>query len=57
VIKKAGQAAVPTAIVTGELWTFSAVVQNQRYHAAIALLFSALFLMFILLFGLRLGAL
>lgn len=34
----------------------SAAVKNQRYHAAIALLFSGLFLMFIILFGLRLGA-
>lgn len=33
----------------------SAVVKNARYHAAVALLFGLLFLMFIVLFGLRLG--
>ncbi|HVG30690.1 MAG TPA: hypothetical protein VM864_13360 [Pyrinomonadaceae bacterium] len=33
----------------------SAVVKNSRYHAAVALLFGLLFLMFIVLFGLRLG--
>ncbi|MDX6696041.1 MAG: hypothetical protein QOF02_3644 [Blastocatellia bacterium] len=34
----------------------SAVVKNARYHAAIGLLFGLLFLLFIVLFGLRLGA-
>lgn len=38
------------------LLTLSAVVRNRRYHAAVALLFVALFLGFILMFGLRLGA-
>jgi hypothetical protein len=33
----------------------SAVVKNPRYHAAVAILFCLLFLMFIILFGLRLG--
>lgn len=32
-----------------------AVVKNARYHAAIALLFGLLFLMFVILCGLRLG--
>ena len=34
----------------------SAFVRNARYHAAVALLFGLLFLLFIVLFGLRLGA-
>jgi hypothetical protein len=34
----------------------SAVVKNERYHAAIALLFGLLFLLFVVLFGLRLGS-
>lgn len=34
----------------------SAVVRNARYHAAVALLVGLLFLLFIVLFGLRLGA-
>ncbi len=38
------------------LLILSAVVKNQRYHAAVAVLFTALFLAFILMFGLRLGA-
>ena len=33
----------------------SAVVKNQRYHAAVALLFAILFLLFVIRFGLRLG--
>lgn len=33
----------------------SAIVKNARYHAAIALLFALLFLMFVIRFGLRLG--
>lgn len=33
----------------------SAVVKNALYHAAIGLLFGLLFLMFVILFGLRLG--
>ncbi|HEX8174938.1 MAG TPA: hypothetical protein VF543_07450 [Pyrinomonadaceae bacterium] len=33
----------------------SAVVKNARYHAAIGLLFGLLFLLFVVLFGLRLG--
>jgi cell division protein FtsW (lipid II flippase) len=33
----------------------SAAVKNARYHAAIALLFGLLFLVFIVMFGLRLG--
>jgi hypothetical protein len=33
----------------------SAVVRDARYHAAVALLLGLLFLMFIVLFGLRLG--
>ncbi len=34
----------------------SAVVRNARYHAVISLLFGLLFLMFVVLFGLRLGS-
>jgi cell division protein FtsW (lipid II flippase) len=34
----------------------SAFVRNERYHAAAALLIAALFLIFIIMFGLRLGA-
>jgi hypothetical protein len=33
----------------------SAVIKNRRYHAAIALLFILLFLLFVIRFGLRLG--
>jgi len=33
----------------------SAFVKNARYHAAVALLFGVLFLLFVILFGLRLG--
>ena len=33
----------------------SAVVKNARYHAAVGLLFGLLFLLFVVLFGLRLG--
>ena len=33
----------------------SAVIKNQRYHAATALLFILLFLLFVIRFGLRLG--
>jgi hypothetical protein len=33
----------------------SAVVKDARYHAAVTLLFGLLFLLFIVLFGLRLG--
>jgi hypothetical protein len=33
----------------------SAFVRNERYHAAAALLIAALFLIFIVMFGLRLG--
>jgi hypothetical protein len=38
------------------LLCISAVVKNARYHAAIGLLFGLLFLMFVVLFGLRLGS-
>jgi hypothetical protein len=37
------------------LLCISAVVKSARYHAAISLLFGLLFVLFILLFGLRLG--
>lgn len=37
------------------LLCLSAVVKNSRYHAAIALLFPLLFLLFVIRFGLRLG--
>ena len=37
------------------LLCISAVVKSPRYHAAMALLFGILFLLFVILFGLRLG--
>ena len=45
-----------TFVIWVVLLLLSAFVKNPRYHAAVALLFVALFLAFILLFGLRLGA-
>ena len=45
-----------TFIVWVVLLSLSAFVKSPRYHAAVALLFVALFLAFILMFGLRLGA-
>lgn len=37
------------------LLCLSAVIKNRRYHAVIALLFVVLFLLFIIVFGFRLG--
>ena len=37
------------------LLCLSAVLKNARYHAAVSLLFGLLFLLFIIMFGLRLG--
>lgn len=45
-----------TFVVWIVLLGLSAFVKSTRYHAAVALLFVALFLAFILMFGLKLGA-
>lgn len=55
----AGHPSPPRVLIIFLVWfvllCVSAIVKNQRYHAAIALLFGLLFLMFIVLFGLHLG--
>ncbi|HEY0080275.1 MAG TPA: hypothetical protein VGB73_16815 [Pyrinomonadaceae bacterium] len=55
-----GRPSPPPVMITFALWfallCLSAVVRNERYHAAVALLFGLLLLLFILMFGLRLGS-
>ena len=54
-----GRGSPPAVTATFVVWILllilSAFVKNPRYQAAVALLFVALFLAFILMFGLRLG--
>ena len=54
-----GHASPPRVIVIFGVWfvllCLSAIIQNPRYHAAVGVLFVLLFLMFIVLFGLRLS--
>lgn len=55
-----GRPAPPRVTAVFAVWfvllSVSAFVKSTRYHAAIALLFCLLFFMFIILFGLHLGA-
>ncbi len=55
-----GRGSPAPVTATFVLWVvllgLSAFVKSARYHAAVALLFVALFLAFILMFGLKLGA-
>ncbi len=54
-----GRMSPPRVTLILGLWftllVISAFVKKERFHAVVALLFSLLFLLFIVLFGLRLG--
>jgi hypothetical protein len=54
-----GRATPRLASVVFAVWfvllCISAATRNRRYHAAIAILFALMFLLFIIVFGLRLG--
>ncbi|HEX8148012.1 MAG TPA: hypothetical protein VF591_12600 [Pyrinomonadaceae bacterium] len=55
-----GHLSPPSVMAVFALWFVllcaSAVIKNPRYHAAVALSFVPLFLLFIVMFGLRLGS-